>query len=76
MTKEDRQRILLGMKTTEEGRAVKDFLDEKIKEIGDIEGINGEVQLEARKEAKKILKKLFSFFYEGDEKPKTINPYI
>lgn|GEM_PF-4693785 len=63
------------MRPTTEGRALKDFLDEKLLELDNIEGINGEVQLEAHKSAKKILKKLFSFFYESESNIKSINQY-
>lgn len=75
MTKQERQQILLAMKNSTEGRALKDFLDEKLLELDNIESIQGEVQLEAHKAAKKILKKLFSFFYENDSNIKIINQY-
>jgi len=70
MTKQERQQVLLAMKDTAEGRALKDFLDEELARLNEIETIEGEVSLEARKEAKKILKKLFSFFYETGERAK------
>ena len=63
------------MKFTAEGKAMKDFLDEKLLELDNIESIVGEVQLEAHKSAKKILRKLFSFFYENDTVVKSNNPY-
>jgi hypothetical protein len=75
MTKQERQQILLSMKFTAEGKAMKDFLDEKLLELDNIESIVGEVQLEAHKSAKKILRKLFSFFYENDTVVKSNNPY-
>lgn len=75
MIKSERQKILLGMKVTAEGKAMKDFLDEKLAELDNIELINGEIQLEANKSAKKILKKLFSFFYENETTIKVNNQY-
>lgn len=63
------------MKVTAEGKAMKDFLDEKLAELDNIELINGEIQLEANKSAKKILKKLFSFFYENETTIKVNNQY-
>lgn len=51
------------------GKALKECLEEELKEIGDVDNAKTEAELIGRQLAKKTLKRIFSFLEE--EKPKT-----
>jgi len=53
------------------GKLLMDYLDDRIKEMGDISKIKNYDELLGKQEAVKILKELFSFLEKGREtKPK------
>jgi len=76
MDKNTRQQILLGINGTDEGRALKDFLQEKLGELDNVDTIDSPEELKGRQLAKKKIKEIFSFVKDLDKPDKPKNQWI
>jgi hypothetical protein len=63
------------MKTTQYGRALKEYLEEELKIIGDVSKCESWDDTLGRKNAILLVRKLFSFLEEEETKPKTPTQY-
>jgi len=63
------------MATSKEGSAIKDWLQEAIDDIGNIDKAENWSDTVGRRKAKNKLKELFSFLKTTDDVAKKTNPY-
>jgi hypothetical protein len=69
-------KLLEELKNTQYGKALKEFLDENMKEVGDITQIKSWEEAQGRLFALKVLENLFSFIVEKKiTKDKPTNQY-
>lgn len=76
MPEEERKKMLDELSRTMHGRAVREFLVEKIEEIGDVENCTSWEDALGRKHAVKALRELFSFLSLTKEDKRTTNQYL
>jgi hypothetical protein len=75
MLQPEQRELLKQMSHSMHGRALKAFLDEQYKIIGDITSCTSWEQTVGRQFAIGVLKDIFSFLEEKPETPKTPNQY-
>lgn len=56
-----RDKLLAELGRSPQGRALREFLDEQMREIGDVDNCKTEAEMIGAQRAKKLVKKLFSF---------------
>lgn len=75
MLKPETRDILKGMKNTQYGQALKLYLEEELKVIGDVSKCESWDDTLGRKNAILLVKKLFSFLEEEERPPKQPTQY-
>ncbi len=75
MPKEERKKLLETLSATAHGRALRDFLEEKIDEIKDVENCTSWEDTLGRKYAVKMLREILSFLSDKKEDKRTPNQY-
>ncbi len=75
MINPESKKLLQGMSKTQYGKALKDFLDEEVSDIGDITKVESWEETLGRKYALKLIKKLFSFLEEKTVASKSKSTY-
>ncbi len=68
--------ILKELTKTQYGAALRMYLDQKFDELGKVEDIEGEINLEAVKKARKILNDIFKFYEVQVPVDKKKNQYL
>lgn len=75
MPKEERKKLLETLSVTSQGRALREFLEEKIDEIKDVENCTSWEDTLGRKHAVRVLRELFSSLSDKKEEKRTPNQY-
>lgn len=60
----DKQKLLQELGKTPYGKALKEYLEEELRSIGDVDNAKNEAELVGAQIAKKTVRKLFSFLEE------------
>ena len=74
--KQETRETLLGIKNSAYGKAIREFLEENLDKIGDINSCESWEETLGRKYALRLLKDLFSFLEDKPDKQSKTNPYI
>jgi len=74
--KTETRETLLSMKNSVYGKAIKEFLEENLEKIGDINSCESWEETLGRKYSLRLLKDLFAFLEDKPEKQSKANPYI
>ena len=77
MTKQQRDVLLISLAKSPQGDALRDYLEEALKDVDSIAGISSVEEMIGRQISYKYLKEVLKFLYKEEKKPiKEGNQYV